>query len=235
MKRSKGGILSALTGRSFAASIARSRRAITRSQAKALTRKLRPYVFRDKPELKFFDVAIADGVITTAGTTIAVNLISQGTGESQRVGRKIIIKAIMLQGVLRLPGTTDGNKTCDVDRIMVIQDKQANKALATVADVLGSSPDILNYRELTNVGRFKVLKTIWRTVNSPAGAGDGTTNDFGQMFKKWSIYIKTNIPIEFNAAAGAITEITTNNIFVLEISQAASIFSQWRCRIRFTG
>ncbi len=235
MKRFAGQVLRHASGASFAASIARSRRAITRSQATALRRKLRPYVFRDKAELKFFDTEFVSALTSATGTTTSINLVGQGTDESQRVGRKILLKQITLQGIIRLPATADTSNATDVVRLMLVWDKQTNKSNATPTDVLGTSPKILHYRELTNSGRFKVLKTLWMTVNINAGAGDGTTNDFPQMFKKFDLWKKCNIPIEFSGISGAIGGITTNNIFVLVFSHNAKAFITWRARIRYTG
>lgn len=115
---------------------------------------------------------------------------------------------------------------------MVIQDTQCNGALPAVSAVL-ESPTYLAYLNLVNTGRFIILKD--KLVQLTSTCGNAVA---GEEFAEKTVIFKyrklCNIPIEYNAAAGAITEIASNNIFVLAIAQNTVGTWSITCRFRFT-
>lgn len=188
-------------------------------------------------ELKFHDVDVDDAVVAAAGAiqnTGSVNLIAQGVTEVTRIGRKCTIKSINWRYSLSLPVVpTAGAPTADHVRVIFYQDKQANKATAAVLDILETA-DFESFRNLSNVGRFNILMDKMHTLNYHAGAGDGAANDFAEV-KEWgTMYKKCAIPIEFNAGAGALTEITSNNLGVLLITEEGVAGFESKLRLRFS-
>ncbi len=185
-------------------------------------------------ELKFHDVDLNDALIASTGdVTATINIIAQGVTESQRVGRKCTIRHIGWRFELRLPTQTAGANASDVARVLMYIDKQANTATAAVTDILESA-DYQSFNNLSNKGRFRTLMDRTYDLNSESGGGDGTTEDYGQVIQTDTFFKKVNIPIEFNAGAGAITEITSNNIGVLLISRSGLTAFASKIRLRFS-
>lgn len=213
-----------------------------RARFRAAQRKFRaksPYVGRRavSGELKFFDTTHAQATVATAGaiTNASLNLIPQGVTESNRVGRKCTIKKIHFRGEVRMPDSSTSGTTADRMRMIVYVDKQANGATAAVTDILETA-NIDAFRDLSNTGRFTVLYDVTEDVYSPSGSGRGTTDTlaFGEMKKTLRHDIECSYPLEFSSTAGALTELRSNNVGVLAISEAGVVTLQYTARIRFT-
>ncbi len=189
-------------------------------------------------EKKFHDVDVDDAVISATGTIIAnssLNLIAQGTTESERIGRKCTIKNINFRYTVFLPAVADAVPTNDIVRIIVYLDQQCNGATIGVTDLLESA-NWQSFLKLENVGRFRVLHDRQTVLNQTCGAGGSTAaNDFPEVAKNVSFYKECNIPIEFSATTGALTEIRSNNIGVLTISKKGVATLDGKVRLRFTG
>lgn len=184
-------------------------------------------------ELKFLDTTWNDTTVASAGEVIlpSVNLIPQGVTESNRIGRKCVIRSIAVRYVVQIKPTTNTNNTDDGVRFILFQDKQCNGAAATVTDILRSA-DYLSFNNLANKERFKVLADKFTDVH--AAAGGGSTSSFGELGFTKSVYIKCYIPIEFSSTTGALTEIRSNNIGVLLISDSADTACEGLVRIRYS-
>ncbi len=188
-------------------------------------------------ELKFHDVDLDDPVVATGGVvTASVNLIAQGVGESQRVGRKCTIKSIQWRYRSLVPEVDAAADPAALEalRIIMYVDKQANGATAAVTD-LYESGDLHAFRNLSNTSRFtilcdKIVELNYMTLASDSAnvVSQGTVSYEGVFYKK------CNIPLEFDAATGAITEIRSNNIGVLIISNSGIGGFNSKIRLRFS-
>lgn len=188
-----------------------------------------------KGELKFHDLDVNDAVIAAGGTVQTAQLtIAQGTTESQRIGRKVVIKSINWRYRLFLPATTSSASTSDIVRMIVFIDKQANGAAAGVTDLLESA-DFQSFNQLANKSRFTVLHDKTFNLESRSGAGDGTTNTYGEMAISSSFFKKCSIPIEYDnsGTTGAVTEIRSNNILVMLLSEQGLCTFDSKMRYRF--
>jgi len=181
-------------------------------------------------EQKFLDVQIADasvgatGDIQNSGTLL---VIASGAGESQRVGRKVTIRKMMVRGEATL-NEYDGATAADASaanrvRIIFYLDKQCNGAAATAGDILGpGTVNVNSFNELVNKGRFTILKDKIITLNPMALAKDGTNYVRPRVNKSFFFAKKCNIPIEYDTGGtGAITEIRSNNIGCLLVADSA--------------
>lgn len=197
----------------------------------------------DYPERKFFDTTISNTYATNTGTIVSpsLNLVSLGNAQNQMIGRKIIIKRISAYIDAQLYPTanaTAANVICnDTLRLMLIQDKQANGAAATIAQMFQNN-DFLSFQNLENSNRFKILKQWCVDLNSPLVYDQGnSTFDAGTKthFEKWSK--KTNIRIDFGPQVGgtrAITEVRSNNLLIVGFTEFAAVALNYRFRIRYT-
>ena len=86
---------------------------------------------------------------------------------------------------------------------------------------------------MANSERFKILKKFVYEFAS----GAGVSGAYARGVRNMDWYAKLNLPVEYSSTTGAITEIKSNNIFLLastanqtddEITVTAT------CRLRFT-
>lgn len=203
-------------------------------------KKVRPstkYYQRPAEEKKWFDTKLATTTISAAGTTLSpsLNLIAEGAGESNRIGRKCTVAKIQIRGKFQLPGTTSSLLATDRVRFIVALDKQANGAAATLANYL-ETVSFDSYRDLANVGRFQTLFDQSWTITSTAGAGaDGVTDVYVPKNELFSMSKTCSIPLEFSAGTGVIAELRSNNILIFGITQSGQITTDYQVRIRFFG
>ncbi len=188
-------------------------------------------------ERKFHDVDVDDAVIA-AGGNIAIgscNVIAQGVTEVQRVGRQIHIKKIQWRWEIVLPATATAADTCDIVRIVLYWDRQTNGAAAGVTDILDTN-DFQSFNNLAHRQRFKILydKTVTLVAVAGSGIGADNTRSYGCNLKLGSFFKNVNIPIEFDASTGAITEQVTNNLGVMLVSSAGLCAFNSKMRLRFT-
>ncbi len=188
-------------------------------------------------ELKFHDVDLDDAVIAAAGTvTPSINLIAQGVTESTRVGRKCTLKRIGWKYTIELP-EADAVATpnaSDLTRIIMFLDKQCNGATAAVTDILETA-DFQSFNNLANSGRFRILMDKVVTLNHMTLASDGAgLVSSSNRLASGSFYKTCNIPLEFSATTGAITEIRSNNVGVLLLARQTGLVFTSKIRLRFS-
>lgn len=186
-------------------------------------------------ELKFFDTTLSFTVDTTGEVpaTGQLVLIPQGVTESTRVGRKCVIKSILIRAALRLDPTTAasfGGNTA----IYLCIDMQTNGAAAGVTDCFTGSTLPTAVRNLANSSRFKILKKWIHSWQATAGAT--TAYAPCSQFLEW--YSTCSIPLEFSSTTGAITELKSNNLFLFAGADSGSIDDlvavNGICRVRFS-
>lgn len=181
-------------------------------------------------ELKFFDTQLAFSFDLTGEVpaTGQLNLIPQGVTESQRVGRKCVVKSIHIRGYCL--GASD--QPSDIIRLMVVLDRQCNGAAAVGTDIL-TTANTYSFNNLANSQRFLILKDWYLQYNVMASVGNAATFPNQVIKVKWNK--KCNIPLEFSSTTGAITEIRSNNIFLYAagLNDDKTTFVG-NCRIRFS-
>ncbi len=188
-------------------------------------------------ELKFHDLNIDDTVIAQNGTIAqaSCNIIVQGTTESQRIGRKCTIRSINWRFQVQLDQAST-NSSSETVRVLLYLDKQTNGTAATALGIL-ETDDFQSFNNLSNKGRFLTLMDRTYALNKTVGAGDGTTNIFGEWQINDTLFKQVNIPIEYDnsASTGALSTQRTNNIGLLIIGQTGALASfNSKMRLRFS-
>ncbi len=190
-------------------------------------------------ESKWFDILFTDNTLASgvifAPTLGSWNIIDQGVGESQRIGRKVVIRKIQMKMDFVLQAFAGATLSVfDQVRIIVYLDKQANGAIASAATILQTST-MRSFRNMENIGRYAILYDKFINLNALAGSGDGAVNDSAPVNRRLTFYKDCNIPIEFSGASGAIGEIRSNNIgTMLVVGQSELTGVNIQCRLRFT-
>ncbi len=193
-------------------------------------------------ELKFLDTTKAATASATTGTLLDDSLvhIAQDASENGRIGRKVVIKALHLKGIITFSSTATLTQTNNAVRVIIFWDKQANGAAATMSEIINSSGtvDYLSFRDLSNSGRFKILYDHSRPLNSQAVLQDaaGTGDNLPQTFL-FNVNWKCNIPIEYDSSAadGSLATIRSNNIGIMTVCHEAAVAPtiEYNCRVRF--
>ena len=206
------------------------RRYTSRKRARTMIR--RPLRHTSRREWKFHDVTTTDADIASTGEILEDSLlhIAAGTGESQRVGRKIWVKSLSMHAHLTLDEGTNLAHCVQYIRTIVYVDKQANGAAATVAEILESTAFQSHYNANNVPSRFRILCDKRHKVGSKTAAGDGTTNDFGLEVVAFKFYKRMNLPVEYSSTTGAIGEICCNNIGLMAIALGGNQTCQWKDR-----
>ncbi len=189
-------------------------------------------------ELKFFDtdIALADVLAIGSVWEPSLNLIPQGTEQSQRIGRKCTLKSINVRFNVKLGSQTGPLAASETVRVMVVLDKQCNGLAATVAGLLETA----NYQSFNNLAeksRFRVLCDRTYDLNAQASSGAAGADETAPVVINDTLFKSVNLPIEFNeGATGAITEIRSNNVFMLAIAEIGGLASiDGTARVRFVG
>lgn len=192
-------------------------------------------------ELKFFDTIKGQTSVAETGTILddSLNHIMQGVTEDERVGRKCTIRSLTIHGNWRNSAVV-GTDVKQGVRIICYLDKQANGQTILVADLLKDVTELNGYNSfynLSNSGRFMVLMDKKFTF-VPTGVGQTAAGTFTTYFqtRNWNFSKRCNIPVEFSATTGAMTEIRSNNIGILAIAQDAdgAPLVSYTARVRFS-
>lgn len=191
----------------------------------------------NKQELKVFDTALAFSFDATGEipATGQLCLIQTGDTLNNRDGAVIQLKSLQLRGFANFVPGAAATAATNV-YLYVIHDRQANGAAPAITDVLTSNNMATALGNVPNQYRFKVLKRIVLTLNSPAGVAAA----FNNVVMPVEEYLKFKDPIEvrYSASTGAITDITSNNLFLLAGTDGASddtVGFAGTARLRFTG
>ncbi len=189
-------------------------------------------------EFKFLDTVKAATAMASAGTVLDPTLLAipQGAGESSRLGRKITVTKIDIRAVFKIFTNAITGGSAPV-RFIVYQDKQTNKAAAAVSDLLVQAGAITvnAFRNLQNKDRFRVIFDDFFKMDVTAAtitAADVIATQEQSEVKYYSK--KVNIPIEFTSSTPDVTDLTSNNIGVIGISEAGNVSVIYSARIRYT-
>lgn len=189
-------------------------------------------------EKKFLDTDIgtAIGAINSSMEFSNLNVIIQGDTESNRNGRKVLVKSIHLKGLLKLDSSADSTNTSNKVKLMIVLDKQTNGTQFTALDLLKTN-SIHSFSNLANRQRFKILWSKEYVIGVSGAVQTGAAYRFGEGVRNLKANIKVNIPIEYDNSltTGAISTQKSNSICFCAIAEDANTCSlTGTARIRFT-
>lgn len=176
-----------------------------------------------------------------------VNGTQEGAGFWNRVGRKIMMQSIRWKGFVNFTGNAGAN-TAEYLRMMLIYDRQPNKATPNIADILLDIPNAggagvtsaeggLN---MNNSERFMVLRDIQIAIPENANAlGNATASIIDYKNRGvFDEFIKLKgLETHYTASTGGIGDITTGALFVVSYGTspaAGAVFDvSWKTRLRY--
>lgn len=198
-------------------------------------------------ELMFRDQS-DDAVTVPSTTTLMVidepasgclNGMSQGSGESERVGMRVVNKRLDINVNWNQDGTTS-----QVLRLLVVQDTQTNGTMMTgdafMPDkVSGLLDQNLNFANPFNSHRFKILydKTFQGTQPSRYWNGSAEVSPEGTKFIKIRLKLggKKGIVTRYTTTGNTVSAIADNSFHLLAVADqsAGSDTLSWFSRLRY--
>lgn len=131
-------------------------------------------------DAKYVDLAFASYALDTTGSITHMDIVAQNSTVNGREGKAFRDVSILLRGYAA-NGPTAIKNDCAV---LLVWDKQPNKALAAITDVLDTTSSYsMNKRE--NASRFVVIR---RWDWGMTGKGDGST--VGGYYRNFDHYVK---------------------------------------------
>lgn len=190
---------------------------------------------RGKPELKYTeaDDGGAAGIPATGEVTF-INPLQAGTGITERIGRKCMMKSLLLRiGIY--PSTTNSSPSGTIVRAMIVYDAQTNSTASppAVTDILMTA-NWDSSMNLDNRERFKILWERMFTVAATSYTTGALTSGSPRpvAYEKWR---KMNLPVIFSGVGASQADIATGAVFLLLIANVNNTaVRDWRTRIRFT-
>ncbi len=180
------------------------------------------------------------GAQTAPGT---ISAIAQGDGESNRDGRRCILKSVTLRFEFVVSANASSVLSLTSNCFLaLVHDTQTNGAQLSAEQVFVQPTDgslqTLAMRNLQNTGRFRVLAVKRITMSPTAAAGDGTANDTAQMRSGIiTIYKQLNIPVVHTLTTAAIAAISDNSLHVIAWTDdtSSTVTIKYISRVRFIG
>ena len=186
-------------------------------------------------EKKYKDTTLALTTIANTGTSLQnattnITEILNGTGESERTGHRVRVMSLQANMLLVLPAGTTANDSDEV-RIIIVVDKQANGALATLTHIL-ETVGYQAFRNIENGNRFVWLYNKTFSMNPPAM---GTATSSSERFKHLKVFFKLAMPMYFDGLLGETGEVRSHQILAFAITRDGRVQMQVQWRIRFYG
>lgn len=199
-------------------------------------------------ELKFVDTTVNATALgqTWAGAEVdpAANCLfapTMGTGESNREGRKAIMKKVQINGyVYRAQASDQADvRQSSIVKIALVLDQQTNATQLSAEDVYVDADNVeCQFRELEYAQRFRVLWSTQLTLGDTVAATDGAnTCSITGSLKPFSVYKTINIPVSFVANGGNVADIMDNSLHVIAVTSAPATtdYIVYQSRVRFVG
>lgn len=193
------------------------------------------YQRRGRDELKVIDVASAVNGSTAAGggSITLLNGVSQGTDYTNRIGRKVILKSLLVR-LNVVPNIANSAPQGDIIRVMVVYDCQTNAAAPVLSDIINAGS--ITYQSpmnLNNRDRFKILADKFLTMEANVYTAGALTAGSPRP-KQIKIWKKMNMEEIFGGTGATVGSIQTGAIFLVIVA-ATTAFStiSFETRVRF--
>ncbi len=206
-------------------------------------------------ELKFYDQSLVNSSLSAPSdssggerdpsATILLNTVVQGDGEEQRDGRQIVMKKISIKGVVTVPVQTAQIAADEASTVFIaiVLDTQTNGATINSEDVFknkGANPALAAspFRNLRNVQRFQVLKTVTLALIQPQMAAKDSTNiETGGYKMPFEMHKRLNIQVNYSGTAETVVSINDNSLHVIAFTSSTGVNPSisYNSRLRFVG
>lgn len=176
--------------------------------------------------------------------TSMISTPSQGDGEQNREGKRIMIDSVQVKGTLIKGQVEDAVNPSDADAVFIalILDTQSNGAQLNSEDVFKNPSASVRtasapIRNLLFAERFRVLKSEVVSLDYLTLANEAD-NNFGASARQVNFdwYVPLQLPVNFNAGTTAsIANVVDNSLHIVAFSHQGTALLSYNARIRFRG
>lgn len=187
---------------------------------------------------------------TTTGTAAgAMNVMREGSGSTNRIGRKVTMDSISLNGTLDFFTTAQSGDWFDSAGVVLamVVDHQPNGVVPTFSDIYdfnnsnpqGAAPYM--YRNMEHIDRFTVLCTDCVNPGFTPVFADGESNQFQIVPNSrptFSMSWTGSMDVVYKANAGTFADIVTNAVYLVAYNAhhaTLPVHFDGKGRIRFRG
>ncbi len=199
-------------------------------------------------EKKFIDQTFNGLVKNTLATatgnpdgTHSLGVVPQDNTESGRDGRHLQLLDLHVHGTLELDATNAADPLVSAQecRIVVVVDRQTNKATMGLDDLLASGATLptQSFRDLEHAGRFRVLHDKILKIGLERVVGTTANHDMAQNVRPFRINRRLMIPVHYatGGTTGVTSEVTDNSIHIFFLANTADVLTaKYTSRVRFT-
>lgn len=168
----------------------------------------------EKKEITLETTASAFAATAIFDTPISLGGLTQGTGRSERIGRKVLFKSCLVRFNINTSATIGSY------RFLIVYDKQTNGAVPAITDILVSTA-ALAPMNLNNADRFVILFDELINIQDI---------NLNQRYRKF------NMERLHSGTTSAITDITSGSFLFLKapIKAADAATMDYTIRFRYT-
>lgn len=144
---------------------------------------------------------------SAAGLVTHLNPIQQGTGPSQRIGRKVTMSKLIINFWMSFNNLGNGSSPV---RLLVVYDRQSSGITATAAEIMALD-DMTSFPNLGNSERFQIIMDKWVDY-ATAGPASG----------HFTFACNLNLPCMYGTSTlGTVANMTTGAMYLLSYSNGA--------------
>jgi len=203
-------------------------------------------------ELKYFDSSRPSGDLVASTAMASAELDPStlntlfcpvpGTGPTNRIGRNVTIKSIVVQGMTYLVRNLYETAPTSAPMVFIalVQDKQTNAAQLNSEDVFTNPGNVAVtgpscFRDLEYSQRFTVLASTKVCIPVPSVSYDGTNMEITGTTTPFKLTWKGSQVVQFNTTGGGtVADITGNSYHIIatasDITGAPQLVYNCRCR-----
>jgi len=193
-------------------------------------------------EIKAVDVIAPNGgasqgtfTFNTTALFTAINLLTVGSSAWNRIGRKITMKSLYIQGNFFTTNTGLQTDIPQFARMIVVYDKQPNGALPAIADLLrdqvnsASDSNVTSPQSglnLNNRERFEIIRNLrWVLPTQGTGgtaAGPVTATADLMHFEEYAKLGNREVHYKADSSPGVIGDLATGSLFICTLGNQTS-------------
>ncbi len=209
-------------------------------------------------ELKFFDNFLINGALTavtdsTAGehnpsATSGITTVAQGDSGSNRDGRRLTMKSILVQGFINIPAQDAQASIDDATTVFIalVLDKQTN-GIETSSEQIFTNPganvntSTSPFLNLTNSKRFRILRTLKMNFGVQATYSTDNTNvgiaGIKRHFSMYHSFGKNGLTQNYTNTTGVIGSVSDTSVSVIAFTSNVELAPtiSYNSRLRFYG
>lgn len=179
--------------------------------------RIKRYLGKQSPEIKYFDVALTQADIGDPGSVLHISGIAQGDTLATRTANSITVKSITVRGRLNYPVAITPTGNSYYRLALVVDLQQVPDTAPALTDVFDQSDPTFIYPNENNLGRFRYLwlSAIYDPRRLAFATGLATTTVPTQS--PWfSFTWQGNLVVRYNGTAA--TDIQKNGIYFIVIT-----------------